>query len=363
MDTSYVLAQNIANTKYEDLPPEVVNFALFDIESIGFSNGANRNALLLHTVGDPFFCCDDDTVCQVATSPSSKEGLLFTCDCDPAQYWFFRDRQNTLQSVIFEEENFLAFHERFLGKRLSSIISTRKETEKLSFKQIRAEYLKRFGNGNGKVRITFNGVIGDCAWGAPFGLWGDPMGYLLLDDDSHRRLVKSESEYRSACTSRELFRVVNCPTISDATFSQTTFVGLDNQQLLPPFFPVRRGMDKIFGITLWRCFDKSYFCHLPQALLHAPANDRGFWPGEIVRSASGFDIDKVVIECINSLEFGHDKKGCKDRLRVLGKHLIELGSMKVEDFEEFVQTQALKTNYRFISLMEERSGFWVYPSI
>ncbi len=336
-----------------DLPPEVVNFSLFDMENIGFSNGANRNAVLLHTVSDTIFSTDDDTVCRIAAPPSSEEGLAFTSGCDPAQCWFFPDRQTTLQSVNFVEEDVLAFHERFLGKSLGSIVSALKGMAKLTFNQIDSEFLRRLGNGSGKVQVTFNGVIGDCAWGAPFGLWGDPIGYLLLGEKSHARLVKSESEYHSACISRELFRIVSCPTISDETFSQTTFVGLDNQHLLPPFFPVRRGMDKIFGITLWKCFDEAYFCHLPQALLHAPAKDRRFWPGEITRSASGFDIDKVIIECIKSLEFGPGKKDGKERLRALGKHLMELGSILLADFEEFVKTQAWKTNSQFISLMEE----------
>jgi hypothetical protein len=308
----------------------------------------------LHTVGDSIFCTDDDTVCRIAAPPSLEENLAFTSGCDPAQYRFFPDRQTSLRSVTFVTEDFLASHERFIGKSLGSVISSLEDTVKLNFDQIDSEFLRRLETSSGKVRVTFNGVFGDCAWGAPFGLWGDPIGYLLLDDKSHARLVKSESEYRSACTSRELFRIVNCATISDETFSQTTFVGLDNQHLLPPFFPVRRGMDKIFGITLWRCFDEAYFCHLPQALLHAPTTDRRFWPGEIIRSASGFDIDKVIIECIKSLEFGPVKKDGEEKLRSLGKHLMELGSMPFADFEEFVRTQAWNTNSQFISLMEDR---------
>jgi len=188
--------------------------------------------------------------------------------------------------------------------------------------------------------------------GAPFGFWGDPMGYLLLDGQSLERLVRSEANYHSACTSRELFRIVSRPVISDDTFCQTTFVGLDNRNLLPPFFPVRRGHDKIFGITLWRCFEDGYFAHLPWALLHAPVENRRYWPGEIIRSASGFDMDKVIIECVKSFEFGPGKRDGKERLHALGKHLMELGSLPLEDFEEFVRIQAWHTNSSFISMME-----------
>ena len=49
----------------------------------------------------------------------------------------------------------------------------------------------------------------------------------------------------------------------------TTFFGLDNRVLLPPFFPVQRNSDGIFGLML----QKSTWhgtAFLPSVLLHAP---------------------------------------------------------------------------------------------
>ena len=180
------------------------------------------------------------------------------------------------------------------------------------------------------------------------------MGYLLLEGRSHERLVESESFYHTACTSREIFRVVNRPTISDGTCSVATSIGLDNRELLPPYTPVGRGLDILFGINLWKCFEDGYFGHVPYALLHAPVENRRFWQGEIFRSASGYDIDKLMIACIKSFEFGPGKANEKERLRALGRYLMELGSMSLRDFEEFLRVQAWQTVSSFIDLMENR---------
>ena len=52
-----------------ELPPEVARFTLFDVDRTGVSTGANRNALLLSTVGEAFFCADDDTLCEPVRAP------------------------------------------------------------------------------------------------------------------------------------------------------------------------------------------------------------------------------------------------------------------------------------------------------
>ena len=83
-----------------DLPPDVVRFALFGVEPCRYTSGANRNALLLDTVGELTLSVDDDTVCRIAVRPGGgRDGLAVTSDRDPAEYWFFPDRETALASV------------------------------------------------------------------------------------------------------------------------------------------------------------------------------------------------------------------------------------------------------------------------
>ena len=121
-----------------------------------------------------------------------------------------------------------------------------------------------------------NGVVGDCAWGSQLGYWGGPMGYLLFEGRSHERFVESESFYRTACTSREIFRVVNRPTISDGTCTVAMSIGLDNRELLPPYTPMGRGLDILFGINLWKCFEDGYLGHVPSLCSMLRGKTEGF---------------------------------------------------------------------------------------
>ncbi len=337
-----------------DLPPEIVNFALFDVEKSGASPGANRNALTLHSAGDMIFSADDDTACSLVASPQLKSGLSFKAGGDPSEYWLFRDRQTALQSVAFADANLLAEHEQLLGKNVGAILKTFASTGTPDFNPIDTPFLRRLLSGSGRVLVSFNGLVGDCGWGAPFGYWGAPLGYLLFAGESHDRLVRSETDYRAATTSRDILRVVNQACISDDSFGMTTFVGLDNRQLLPPFLPVRRGQDLIFASSVWTCFPDAFFGHLPWALLHEPVEARKFWPGEIFRTASGFDTAKLIIECVKSCQFGSAQKAGAERMRALGAHLIELGSMPQADFEEFLRLQVWRSHSSFISSMEDR---------
>ncbi|MBW4493513.1 MAG: hypothetical protein KME26_10610 [Oscillatoria princeps RMCB-10] len=336
------------------LPAEVVNFALFDVEKSGTSAGANRNALTLHTAGDAIFSADDDTVCRLVASPELREGLEFAPGYEASDIWIFPDRQTALQSVSFTEDDNLALHELMLGKTAGAIAATFGHTGTPDCNRADTSLVRRLQAGGGSVLVTFSGLIGDCGWGAPFGYWNAPLGYLLLTGQSRERLVQSESDYRLACTSRDILRVVSTPTISDETFGMTTFVGLDNRILLPPFLPVRRGQDLIFATTLGQCFPDACFGHLPWALLHEPVEARKFWPGEIFRTASGFDTAKLIVECVKSCSFGPGQTGGKQRLRSLGTHLTELGSLPLADFEEFVRLQVWRTSRSFISLAEEQ---------
>jgi hypothetical protein len=133
----------------------------------------------------------------------------------------------------------------------------------------------------------------------------------------------------------------------------THFIGCDNRNLLPPFLPVKRGEDVLFGLTMWKCFENSVFGHLPWALLHAPVEPRKFWPGELFRSASGSDMAKLLIDCLQSFDGGANQRDGSEQLRALGQHLMTLGSLNLPEFAEFTRLQAKHTNSVFIALMEE----------
>jgi len=315
-----------ALARESSVPRDVVDFALFGDERCRLSTGANRNCLLLDTLDALVFSADDDTLCRTAVAPDLQQPVLFQRSYDPTEFWFFSDRRDALEAVPVVETDLLGRHEQFLGRTLAEIDGTEGLT--------------------GRVAITLPGLVGDSGMGSS-------RYFLTLSGPSRARLLESRAAYMSALRSREVLRTVPQPTIAASAFCMTTFFGFDNQKLLPPFFPVERNSDGIFGLTVHRCVKGSHVAFLPWVLCHAPEL-RAFDGNEAWTEAEGVKIADILMACILS----HDTAGAHDgdaaRLQRLGKYLRDLGSLTIEDFEAFVSTAQQLRNVAATTLLETR---------
>jgi hypothetical protein len=326
-----------------DLPAEVVNFALFDVERCGYTVGANRNALLLHTTGDMLFSADDDTVCSLARSPQAAfDQLAFFSGIDPTSFWFFPDRQATIEAVTVEDKDILSLHERLLGKGLDRCI---KSSSDVAFDQADARFLRELQSNSARVRTTMTGVYGDS------GMWS-PSWQLRLSGDSYARLTESKATYDSAFTSREILRTVNCLTIAGGDFCMAYALGLDNRTLLPPFFPVHRNEDGLFASTLRICFEHAYIAHLPWAVMHVP-EARKYSAADTWEKPFVHSIDNVVLACFASFNYPPGMMRDTERLRTVGQHLMNLGSSSLNAFEEFIRIYLWHLRSANITALEE----------
>ncbi|HKV08643.1 MAG TPA: amino acid adenylation domain-containing protein, partial [Thermoanaerobaculia bacterium] len=280
----------------------VAEAALLDPLGIGLTVGANRNAVLLATVGEGVLSVDDDTLSLVAPSPGQEEGTdvvsgtvpgtAFLSGRDPGEIRAFAGRSEALASLDLRPADLAGFHEGLLGQ---------------------------------PVLVTTNGWAGDCGWHSP-------SFYMLLEGESRRRLVETAEGYRTATASKEIVRSVPRTTMGDGdSFMATLFTGLDNRLLLPPFPPVLWGEDLLFGITLQLCFHGAQVGHLPWVAAHEPVEVRRFWPGEMARSASGVDHSRLVSALLEG--FAPDSADPAEALRQLGRYLLNLGKMPPSDFD------------------------------
>jgi hypothetical protein len=131
----------------------------------------------------------------------------------------------------------------------------------------------------------------------------------------------------------------------------TTFLGLDNRDLLPPFFPVQRNSDGIFGLTLRKCVDASHVAFLPWILLHAPEPPRVFAPDEMWADAAAVRMADIVIASILDHQNLTGDAAVATRLADLGDHLRWLGSLDYPDFETRVRTQQQFRNFAFLTAL------------
>ena len=333
--------------------PEILEYAL--LLPTGYTLGQNRNALLLDTVGSLFFGADDDTICAPACPPLDREQRLrFCAGSDPSDFWCFRDFAEARGWARFVDNDFLEDHERLLGwntcdlDALVPLAASNDGPPAMSLHQ-------RIGRSGSTVRVTVNGLLGDCAWGSPFGLWHEPMGYLAFDGPSLERLIHSEEFYRRAILSRQVLRVTNGPVVSDVSFSMLTFWGLDNRELLPPYLPSHRGQDLVFGQVLWKCFNQAVVGHVPLALVHHPDPPRRFWPGEMSRSATGVDLCRLVIEALKLCRLQGPAATPALRLKALARHLAGLAELSDRVLGEQLRERLHESNRLFEGKLKERA--------
>jgi hypothetical protein len=317
----------------------------------GYTLGQNRNALLLDAAGVGCFCADDDTLCTPVLPPLIEtKKIKSSSGEDPCEYWCFANPDETRAITRHFETDVLADHEALLGKTIGQL----EDRTILQVLSPAGSLSQRLADRHSRVRITFNGLAGDCGWGSPFGLWHAPMGYLAFVGASLQRLISSENLYQQAILSRQLLRVTTSEMLSDFSFSMLTFCGLDTCEMLPPNPPKQRGQDLVFGQILLRCFAHAVSGHIPWALGHEPIPLRRFWPGEITRSAAGVDLCRLIIEVVRDCEFHTGEITADQRLQALGRHFRRIGRLPDRVLAEFFKQRLYESNRHFAQKMIPR---------
>ena len=306
------------------VPVGIVRFALSGDDRCALSTGANRNGLLLDTIDSLVLSVDDDTRGRPTTAPGAEDGLSFFSGYDPTEFWFFPDRAAAMASVSFEEIDVLRPHEALLGRAVADLGGPT--------------------HSRGRVAITLNGLVGDSGMGSA-------RYYLTLAGDSRDRLVSSEIGYKSAFESREVLRTVRRRTVSSGTFFMTTFFGLDNRVALPPFFPVQRNSDGIFGLML-QTSTSHCTAFLPSVLLHAPL-PRTFLPGAMWAEADRVQLADIVIDCVFAFDASANVSD-QERLILLGRHLRRLASLSLTEFDACIRAQQQFRTIAFITALQSQ---------
>lgn len=315
--------------RHSGVPSEVIDFALFNPEHLGQKDGANRNALFLQTPGELFLSVDDDVVCRLSQSPRQQDGLVFTSSPDPTEIWLYPDRDALLSEHPAVEQDVLSLHERLLGKETGSISRLLPETD-VSFAGLSAYLLDLLETRSAKVRVTWSGLYGDS--GASY-----PTYYLWKDESVQEQLTASEETYRRITVSREVFRAPRRTSIGDSSYCQSTMLAFDHRGLLPPFMPVQRGSDILFGRTLRLCFKASLIGYLPWAILHSPIEARSNAPEDIVASARRTSMCEVMDVAFGTFSSPYFVRDERDLLVRLGEHLRALGRLPPDEFEEILR--------------------------
>jgi hypothetical protein len=307
--------------------PEVVAFALFGLAECGCSIGANRNALLLACAGEAFVSTDDDTIARLGRWPDASPGVDFATEGDPMEYRFFATREEALAWVPTDDESVLRLHSSALGRTLASIVTDARE-HGVDLEGATPPTLEGLASGAGRVAATLAGLYGDS------GMFGGAGFVMHWVRDGQAR--EGEEQYRLAVTSREILRVAPRLRIRRTAPFMSTSLGLDHRTLLPPFFPVLRDEDGVFGETLFCCFEDAHVAHVPRAVLHAAQPGRRYDPNHI-GAARVRRMSDLLVNYTRGLAAGMAVREPALRMAVLGRALQDLGRATPGDLLAFTR--------------------------
>ncbi|MGD0724596.1 MAG: hypothetical protein ABSB63_03450 [Spirochaetia bacterium] len=333
----------IRAAKGDGLPGDVVSFALFGDEAYTRTLGANRNALLLAAPGELSVMTDDDMVCQTAVLGETDATLALSSLKDPTVSRFYADRKHLVESVRAVDVDILSCHEKLLGRSIAGCMSCLGPDSALDLERINPESAHFFGSASKVVKATASGFWGDSGMDSP---------HLVLElmGESRDILMHSKKQYAQAKESREVFRSVSCYTISNGAVFMAGNSGIDNRSLLPPFLPVGRNEDGIFAMTLRICAEDALIGHVPFAVLHSPQEARFY--AQSAASIAAPRLAEIVQTIINAFNPSPGHAGVSERLSDLGELFVEVGSLKIEDFKEYVESVWVAAASRYIGYLE-----------
>jgi hypothetical protein len=305
-------------------PSEIVRACLFGFDDGAVATGANRNVILLQTVGSAFISVDDDTVCEAAVRDSYTENLRVLGHEDPQKFRPFASRDEIMEHFRFEPRDWVSDHERLLGQRPSAVISAfAKSGAPVDLNGMCSHLLEMLTTGDGRIVMSLSGAVGDSGMhtGASLLVHPDPETRGRLISDSHER-------FHQLLHSREIVRQSRGYALSHATSScQTMFAGFDNRAILPPFFPSYRNQDGIFALVTSLCIKSSCFAHVPLVMQHLPYERRIYRADRI----GGLRVCDWVMAACSIWSAGPAMKS-HHRMKSLGWHLEALGGLPDREF-------------------------------
>ncbi len=233
------------------------------------SYGLARNLCLLLSVGRRAIVMDDDVICAAVASPHPGSGLAF--GDRQREVEFYGSREEILQRTARAEFDPLTGHAGCLGITLAQAIGKLGggRLEEAQLQDASGHCLDLWG-ADSPVLVTQSGTLGDP--GTPGTRW-----LYTLDPVSARRLLARPGGLEAARLNRNFWMGQPRPTFGKlAVMSQVT--GLDNSHLLPPYFPVFRNEDDLFGAMVELLHPHAVVLDYAWAVPHFPLESRTTTP-------------------------------------------------------------------------------------
>jgi len=226
------------------------------------THGQARNVAQLMGVGYRCMVFDDDTLCHAVDPPLAAQGLRFA-SINERDAVLYENQEELDKHQLVRPESPIALMEREVGASLSHILSKHKNARHPAMLQgVDGELVRRFCRG-GQVKLMQAGYWGDP--GTADGNW-----LFHTPETTLKRLFSSQANLDKVLAARAAWTGFRGDTLTPYG-SMSALTGLDNTDLLPPYFPVTRIEDILFAILLQRIYPSGAVLNAGWSIVHAPS--------------------------------------------------------------------------------------------
>jgi hypothetical protein len=316
----------------------------------------NRNIMLLLSSGENVLLVDDDMVCDVwqprrtadehgSTRTTDEHGstrILLGGHVEERDIAFYSRRKDVCDSLVHSRVDLLNAHQAVLGRSVRSLASSKAGIDTRSA----CAHLQAAARGKRRaaVRMTLSGIAGDT--GATY-----PDRLLFSTGRWKTVLAGSRQSFETAFKSREVCKVANRYVVMHEIACMTGCLGLANTSMTPPFLPVGRNEDGLFGATLSALDPRAVGCHIPFAVVHASPRSPRYSEGRFP-SARETRCADLLMALIRSWAPHIRAKNPRQRLITLGECLQNLAGLGHADFVRATSLGTLETRARELRLIE-----------
>jgi hypothetical protein len=309
----------------------------------------NRNIILLLTRGENVLLVDDDMVCDVWRPRSLRRGIALGGHVEQRDITFHTRRADVCKTLVPATTDLLSAHEAVLGRTIKSLAHVVDTGRACSHIREAAR-----GQRPSLVRMTFTGIAGDAGATYP--------DRLLFSSGSWKRVLERDvSTFKRAFQFREVCKVPTRYIVMHYVSCMAACMGLANSSVVPPFLPVGRNEDGLFGAVMSAMDRRTTSCYLPYAAVHASNREARY---RIARfpSASETRTADLLISLINFWPPTIRANDPGRRLVRLGEWLQDLGALSRSDFESATSVATLRTREMELRLINAALDDPSYPA-
>lgn len=285
--------------------PDDVAAALTVPPGLAWRVGALRNLVLLQGAGRVVVSIDDDMVPEVLVARGHDGRTALGSAPDPTDWHPMVDRADAWAGAVPTDPS--ALLEAVVGARAATCLP-----DDVQLDDVHAALAARVADGE-RVVVATLGIAGDNG-GSRASSW------LVASAADRARLFDA---LEAKLTSRSIHRAAPRRTLTDAPFFMTPVFAVDGRALVPPFLPVHRNTDGLWGATLARVAS-GLVAHLPHAVRHDPPGERRFALGDVGRHAARFRTTDLMALVQGSATLPDGSPA--DRLEALGAHVAGLAT-------------------------------------